>query len=142
MTTLPTNRTPPLPDAKLPRLCDIIPIADRPKCFFCGKALRPYTTDVTDARHDSADFSVPPPAGEVAFGSMYDTLNDYQPDRVYKRCYRFGKIAWSYWTGRYRGYGRDKLNVTMFCTSTCAQMFAYAAVNGGYRMPNVEDKNR
>lgn len=114
---------------KIRLLTDVIPMDQRPKCACCGNPLRPRVSWI-ETPPDIEE----PPSRELAAtfrdARVIDWGEDaYHPDRVYRSevLYHGQKKWWHYWVGKFEGYGP-------FCTLRCAEAFAKAAYNAGYRI--------
>ena len=101
--------------------------ADRPRCAYCGKLLRPFTVTLA---WDEPDKDPPSPGSGHGF---FDTqIVEYvQAIRVLNS---FGRTGIQVWCGRYQGYERQADGVPLFCKLGCAALFASAAYRAGYRM--------
>lgn len=93
------------------------PIAERPRCGYCDKPLRPIIT----AEWVRVERPLGPVIELPATGRLVQTGGGFESKR-----------GPSSWLGKYQSYGH-------FCTLRCADAFANAAYRAGYRITTTKD---
>ena len=132
-------RTPHAP--KVPTLRQIT--GERPRCQYCGKNLRPRTSEVEVMGHittaPTCEELLTMPTPRPSWPSPRDAIErGYQPGHVFRLCHRTTwkdepSTKFGFWTGLYEGIGYVD-TPRLFCNNFCGSRFGMAAWVAGYRM--------
>jgi hypothetical protein len=123
---------------------------ERPRCQYCDKALRPWTTAIeVVGRLDSPPKRDPLVSLEPTVQFLYKSFAVWASEVGYEanRVFRLEHITdhrgrpdtriW-FWKGYYHRYGRGHDGTVLFCSRFCSGVFAVIAWNAGMRIRREE----
>ncbi len=131
---------------KLPTLRQIT--GERPRCQYCGKDLKPTTSEVEVMGHiataPTSEELLTMPTPQPSWPLPQDAIErGYRPDLVFRMRHR---TTWKdepstkigFWTGLYEGIGYSD-TPRLFCNNFCGSRFGMAAWVAGFRMKKFLD---